>query len=136
MPIMPPRPGNDNCGVTGTGHLSTTDLVHYNSHGALTAAPSSSYPNRLGLGTGSVVPSPDGDGVLAFVNNVNGHMVSRDGMQTWAAVVSESQPYARVTSKNRAAGAEPPTVARHGAWQGVWRCSHSLSYTRHSSPRP
>lgn len=60
----------------GWSHLTTTDLVHYKFHGQI----------KLGSGTGSVVPSPDGEGVLGFFNNMEGHIVSTDGMKTWAAV--------------------------------------------------
>lgn len=60
----------------GWSHLTTTDLVHYTFHGQI--------PH--GTGTGSVVPSPDGKGVLGFVNDVAKHMVSIDGMQTWESV--------------------------------------------------
>eukprot|EP00729_Bicosta_minor_P027999 gene27999-18165_t len=68
----------------GWCHLSSTDLCHWESHGIITAKKSTSYPGTLGLGTGSVLPSPAHDGsILAWVNNVNGHMVSTDGMKTW-----------------------------------------------------
>ena len=51
------------------------------------ARSSASFPGKLSLGTGSVLPSPANDGsILGWVNNVAGHMVSIDGMKTWTAV--------------------------------------------------
>lgn len=74
----------------GWCHLSSPDLVRWQSHGVVTAHSSHSYNKSLGLGTGSVLPSPNGDGILGWVNNQNAHMISRDGMRTWTALSTKT----------------------------------------------
>jgi hypothetical protein len=74
--------------TSGWCHLSSSDLCHWQSHGVIAAKESPSYPQPLRLGTGSILPSPANDGsILAWVNNQAAHMVSKDGMKTWTAVV-------------------------------------------------
>ena len=100
----------------GWCHLSTPDLVHYQSHGIIQARSSPGYPKSLGLGTGSVLPSPDGDGILGWVNNINGHMISRDGMRTWTALPT--------TTKDSPGGRDQarPLQSSDGTWFQMMGC--------------
>ena len=95
----------------GWSHLTTTDLVHYKFHGQI----------KPGTGTGSVVPSPDGEGVLGFVNSVNGHMVSTDGMQTWAAIKTNTtgSPGGRDQAR--------PLQSSDGSWFQMMGCGAQMA---------
>jgi sucrose-6-phosphate hydrolase SacC (GH32 family) len=104
----------------GWCHLSTRDLVHYESHGIIVAKPSPSYPGHLGLGTGSVVAAPDGSGdILGFVNNQGGHMRSEDGMQTWTAYKTTTGPNPGGRDQAR------PLQSADGTWYQMAGCGGS-----------
>jgi hypothetical protein len=95
----------------GWCHLETDDLVDYESHGIIVPKQSPGYPHPLGLGTGSVTAAADGSGdILAYCNNVNGHMRSSDGMKTWTAFAT--------TTSNSPGGRDQarPLQSSDGTW--------------------
>ena len=73
----------------GWCHLSTKDLVHYESHGIVKPKP---YPGiNFGMGTGSVVVAPD-KSILGYCNNQRAHIRSTDNMETWAVQPTTTGP--------------------------------------------
>ena len=79
---------------------------------------SAGYPNHLGLGTGSVTAAADGSGdILAYCNNVAGHMRSTDDMKTWTA-------YATTTVGNPGGRDQArPLQSSDGSWFQMMGCS-------------
>ena len=102
----------------GWCHLETEDLVNYVSHGIVVPKQSSSYPHPLGLGTGSVTAAADGSGdILAYCNNLGGHMRSNDGMRTWTAFATTTtgSPGGRDQAR--------PLQSSDGTWYQMMGCS-------------
>ena len=102
----------------GWCHLETTDLVHYESHGIIHTRQSPGYPHPLDLGTGSVTAAADGSGdVVAFCNNVGGHMRSSDGMKTWTAfpTATAKSPGGRDQAR--------PLQSSDGSWFQMMGCA-------------
>ena len=93
----------------GWTHLTTTDLVHYTSHAQI----------KIAGGTGSVVPSPDGNGVIGFVNSISKRVVSTNGMRTWAA--------ANTTTVGSPGGRDQarPLQSADGTWFQMMGCGQN-----------
>eukprot|EP01047_Picozoa_sp_COSAG01_P005344 COSAG01_NODE_181_length_22873_cov_12.951392_22_plen_514_part_00 len=109
----------NSCGG-GWCHLSTLDLVHYDSHGLL----------KPGGGTGSVAPLPDGSGIGGWHNDMTKHMVSHDGMMTWADV--------KTTTTGSPGGRDQarPLQSSDGSWFQMMGCGTPCGRGPCATPNP